>query len=292
MDFSKALIRCHRIGDMMTDPRGCITANQLEELLQLQNKETEKGKPLTDKQLQRLAELVLKRDETEKEPLSESCITYLIELYCLYRYGRTFRDKSQYVKQLQKGTQVEEDSLDLIAMIDNEHYIKNEERLENEHFTGIPDTYLGEHIRLAKWIEDIKSSWDLESYFPNVTGQLEPRYWWQMQGYYSLTGAMEGAVSFCLVNTPETLINDEKRKLFYQMEVPTDENPDYLREATLLEYRMKFDNIPIEERRVRFYVKRDDDAIERAKKRVIRCRTWLKNFHDSHMVFIKSQKRA
>jgi hypothetical protein len=290
MDFSKALIRCHKLGDLLTEPRGCITANQLEEIIELQTKKKE----LTDKQVQRLAELILKRDETEKEPLSEACITYLIELYQFMRYGRRPKDKTAYVKQLSKGTSVEEDSLDLISKLDNVMYRKNEERLDNEFFTGIPDAWLGEDILAATWIEDIKSSWDLESFFPNIVEclkdgkppQLQTRYWWQIQGYFDLTGAREGAVSFCLVNTPESLINDEKYKLLRKLDVATDEDPRFLMEAAEIERNMKFDDIPPQERRVRFIVQRDDAAIEKAKKRVVRCRKWLEGFHQQHLKLI------
>lgn len=287
MDFSKALIRCHRIGDIMVDPQGCITDKQLVELTDL----TTRTKPLTDNQKKRVEELEEKKAFAATEPLSKSCEVYLMELYWFLRHGRKFKDKSQFVKQIQKGTQVEEDSLDMIAALDNRFYLKNEERLDDDHFTGIPDTYLGESVFNADWVEDIKSSWDLETFAPNVMGVLNPTYWWQMQGYFALTGAREGAVSFCLVNTPESLINDETKRLFYKMDVATEENPDYLREKTLLEYRMRFDNIPIEERRVRFYVKRDDDAIERARKRVERCRKWLADYYKKHMDFIAKQTR-
>lgn len=285
IDFSKALVRSSKIGDTMTEPKGCITAKQLEKLSALQEKQN--GKGLTAKQLEELAQLILKREESEDEPLSEACQVYLMELYSYYRYGRKFRDKLQDLKQIMKGTQVEEDSLDLIALLDKRHYKKNDERLKNEFFEGEPDVFLGESILQATWIEDVKSSWDMESFLPQLRNELNPSYWWQLQGYFALTGAQEGAVSFCLVNTPESLQNDERMRLLRKMDVATELNPKYVKAEAELLFNMKFDDIPMEERRIRFFVKRDDEAIAKAQKRVGRCRKWLADFQDAHLSRIK-----
>jgi hypothetical protein len=284
-DFSKALVRCSAIGCIMTEPRGCITEKQLK-LQQLQDKPK-----LTEKQLEELAALVLRRKESESEPLSEAAQTYLIELYTYMVHGRRFKDKAQFIKQIQKGNLVEEDSLDLISRLDKQFYFKNDERLNNEFFTGEPDVYLGKSIREAKWIEDVKSSWDLETFMPRwLQTELDPIYWWQLQGYFDLTGATEGAVSFCLVNTPEPILNDEKRRLLYTLGAATDENPEYKRLAAELEFNSKFDDIPLNEKRIRFLVKRDDEAIAKAKKRVERCRRWLAEYHDARLSLLNTKQ--
>jgi hypothetical protein len=286
-DFSKALVRCSAIGYIMQPPRGCITEKQLQRLAELENKPK-----LTDKQLQELADLVLKNDETAKEPLSEAAKTYLLEVYAFVRYGRKFKDKSDFVKQIRKGTSVEEDSFTLISVLDRKLYKKNDQRINNEFFTGEPDYYEGEDIRQAEWIEDTKSSWDLETFLPQITAEVDPIYYAQMQGYFDLTGAKEGGVSFCLVNTPESQINDERKRLFYQMDVATELNPKYLAAVAEVEHRMKFDDIPMNERRHRFIIQRDDAFIEKAKRKVERCRRWLEEYHEIHMgiLGIKNEK--
>jgi hypothetical protein len=284
MDFSNALVRCSAIGKIMTEPKGCITEKQLVKLQELQVKETQKG--LTPKQLEELAQLILKRQESEDEPLSDTAQEYLMELYSIVKYQRRFRDKLEFVKQVQKGTQAEEDSLDLISLLDYRHYKKNDERLENDFLTGEPDYFDGESIRNAVWIEDVKSSWDLESFLPNLRKSLDPIYYWQIQGYFDLTGAKEGAVSFCLVDTPESLINEEKYRLFKRLDVATEENPVYLKMVAELEHRMRFGDIPKEERRIRFFVQRNDADIEKIHRRVERCRKWLAEFHNTHMAMV------
>jgi hypothetical protein len=207
----------------------------------------------------------------------------LLELYSIMRYGRRFKDKGQFVKQIKKGTTVEEDSLDLISKLDNQLYKKNEERLQNEWLTGIPDTFLGESITTARWIEDIKSSWDMETFLPNIGKELDSDYEWQLQGYFDLTGAPKGAISFCLVNTPESLKNDEKYRLLKQLDVATEEDPLYKEMAALIDLNCTFDDIPENERRIRFIVERDDARIEKIHKKVGRARKWLADYHKDHM---------
>jgi hypothetical protein len=276
VDFSKALVRCSKIGAIMSLPKGCITDKQLIELAKLQAKPERTVKQQAD-----LDDLIAKKEFTDSLPLSADGIKYLKELYCFVRYGRKFKDIR--AKQIMKGRTAEEDAADLIAQLDNFLYLKNDIRLDNDWLTGEPDFFKGESIFNADWIEDTKCSWDLESFMENELAELDTSYWWQMQGYFDLTGAKEGAVSFCLVNTPEPLQNDEKKRLFYQMDVATEENPKYLAALADLMPNLIFDDIPAIERRIRFVVKRDDAAIDRIHKKVERCRTWLKEYHELRM---------
>jgi hypothetical protein len=45
---------------------------------------------------------------------------------------------------------------------------------------------------------------------------------------------------------------------------------------------MIFDDIPIERRRTRFIVDRDDDLIKKIYKRVEQCRVWLIKYHEEY----------
>jgi hypothetical protein len=275
-DFSKALVRCSAIGLAMSENRGCITDKQLQKIKDLQCKDK-----LTMKQLEELSLLILKREESEDWQPSDTCMRYLIELHGYMLYGRRFKDKD-YIKQIQKGTQVEEDSIDLVSRLDKRFYQKNEERINNEFVTGIPDLYLGESILSAEYLIDIKSSWDWETFRCVSLGDLSKGYNYQLQGYFGLTGARKGEVSHVLVNTPESIMNDEKRRLFYKLDVATEENPKYLKAAAELELSMIFDDIPIERRRTRFIVDRDDDLIKKIYKRVEQCRVWLIKYHEEY----------
>jgi hypothetical protein len=98
----------------------------------------------------------------------------------------------------------------------------------------------------------------------------------------ALTGATEGEVAYCLVSMPEEIINSEKKRIFYLMNPATEQNPEYLAAIDKLENNMIFDEIPEEERVVRFKVERDEAVIQRIYERVRRCREWLAEFEKLH----------
>lgn len=276
-DFSKALVRCSAIGDIMSDSRGCITEKQLQKIKEFQGKDK-----LTTKQLEELALLILKRKESEEFQPSDTCAKRLIEIHTYMLYGRKFKDKGKFIKQIQKGTTVEEDSITIISLLDRKFYKKNEHRINGEFLTGVPDLYEGEDILDAEYLIDIKSSYDLETFRCASLGCLDKTYEYQLQGYFALTGARRGEISYVLVNTPESILNDMKKSLFYKLDVATEENPKYLAAVAELEFEHKFDDIPIERRRFKYVVERDDNLIAQINRRVEQCRVWLDKYHKEY----------
>ncbi len=185
---------------------------------------------------------------------------------------------------MSKGVLAEQDSIDLINYIDGTEYIKNEERITNEFLSGIPDSWRGESIRKADYVPDVKTSWDFDTFMENVGKPLNPVYWWQLQGYFDLTEAKEGEISYCLVNTPQSIIDSEVMKLQRDMDAVTIESPDYRRSEALLINNMTFDDIPVLERRLKFAVKRDDAAIERIHQKVPQFRDYLFEIQELHLL--------
>ncbi len=222
------------------------------------------------------------KDKATKDAggLSKTAISHLAKIYVWEKYGRK---KEIITAAMSKGLLVEEDSITLISQVEKKMYKKNEERIANEYFTGIPDMYEGTSILKAKYVKDAKSAWDLESFIKNETDGLNKDWYWQLQGYFSLTGAKRGSVDICLVNTPQHLINDEKKRLFYKMNVATEENEDYKIACAELEYNMIFDDIKKEERVIKFEVERNDADIELAQQKVIKAREWLAEFDEKRM---------
>ncbi len=193
-------IRCSSIGKIMTGGNG-ITEKQLITLNTLKAKEKR-----TDKQQETLQELINKRDTPP--PLSETTKKYCLELYA-ESLGRRRDIQSKY---LSKGIAVEDDSITLLSMLTNKFYTKNTKRYNNAFITGEPDL-----VPDQDELDDIKSSWDLVT-FLNVRQNPtpDPNYYGQLQGYMELTGRKRANLRYCLVNATPTLIDDEKRRLFYQ----------------------------------------------------------------------------
>jgi hypothetical protein len=218
-----------------------------------------------------------KKDTKTVEELSETAKGELLKIYILEVYGR---EKEIHSKYIEKGLAVEEDSITLLSRIKKIPFFKNKERKENDFITGevdIKDPYL----------MDTKSCWDLHTFMETKTKKLNKSYEYQIQGYCDLYGFDQCSICYCLIDTPLGLIEDEKRKLFYKMNVPTTENPEYLKACEALEKEMTFSDIPFEERINEIVVKRSPAIIESVYERVPLWREWLNNFYEQQYKHLK-----
>jgi hypothetical protein len=227
------------------------------------------------------------KDKASKEmgELSKTAKTHLKSIYIREKYGR---QKDVVTKQMQKGLDVEEESITLLSRVQKKMLYKNEERLNNGYITGLPDIFEGENIRNAKSITDIKSSYDLFSFLGNIGEPLDRDYYYQLQGYMALSGAPIAYIAYCLVNTPQNIIDGEKYRLLKSMNVISEESPEFVKEAMKIEKNLTFDDIPKEERVLIFKVEKDDDIIEKINLTVIKARTYLAEFEQTHLNFNKS----
>lgn len=214
------------------------------------------------------------KEKTKKDAgdLSESAKTHLMDVYVSRKYGRRTDVFSKY---LEKGLAVEEESITLYSRVKKEFFKKNDQHLTNEYIMGSLDLYKGKSILEATRVVDIKSSWDIFTFFRNITKPINKDYYWQLQGYMALTGAKESTLAYCLVNTPELMILDEERKLMYRMNAGTYENPEYIEACSELRKLAEYDDIPMSERVIEFTVERNDEDIERMYKKVQKCRSFL-----------------
>ena len=108
-------------------------------------------------------------------------------------------------KYMDKGLQVEDESIELLNRVMFTNYSKNKERRENDWITGEPDIVTHDRIY------DIKSSWSLTT-FPVTSKQGEDKgYEWQLRAYMWLFDVDQASLAYCLVPTPEHLIGYESR---------------------------------------------------------------------------------
>lgn len=219
--------------------------------------------------------------------LSETTKSYLVDMYVAATYGRQKEFSNKYVE---KGLMVEEDSITLYSRIKKEFFQKNEELIQNNFIKGTPDLFVGKSIKKANVIIDIKSSWDIFTYFATYTKDINKDYWWQLQGYMALTGASSARLAYCLLDTPEMLISDEKRKLMYKMGAVTNESPEYIEACKEIDFSMKYGDIPLEQRLNEFYIERDDEAIAKLYKKIDLAREFLINFKDELSISWQNQK--
>lgn len=229
------------------------------------------------------------REKAAKEQglLSKTAQSHLKSVYIKEKYGR---EKDILTKQIQKGLMVEEDSITLLSRVQRKMLKKNTERISNEFITGLPDIFEGESIYNADTITDIKSSYDLHTFINNIGEPLDNNYYYQLQGYMALSGAKMAYIAYCLVNTPQHIIDGEKYRLLRSMDVISEDNPEYIERAMKIEKAMTFDDIPKEERVLIFEVERNDELIENIYEKVNMARLYLSQFEGKHINFNKKQQ--
>jgi hypothetical protein len=210
--------------------------------------------------------------------LSKTAQKHLLDVYIAEKYGRK---KDIQTKQMRKGIEVEQDSIELLSMYLKMPFTKNDQRFTNDYITGFPDIIDNDRII------DIKSSYDLWTFIGNIPDKLDSLYHWQMQSYMWLTGAKSALIAYCLVNTPESIIEQEKYYLLKKMDVATEESPEYVKEAMKIEFNMSFDDISLEERVLMFNVGRNEDDILRIQQKVEKAREFLRELEETHLNFNK-----
>lgn len=243
-DWSKTLIRCSSLGDLLTEPKN--------------------------------------KSDKDAGNLSKTAQTMLIRDYVRVRYDRT-KEVGSFA--MEKGTFAEENSIDLLSKYLKRFLKKNEERLNSDYLTGLPDIFEGENIIGCDFIWDIKTCQDIWTFLDKITGDLDTTYYRQLQGYMALTGCKKAAIAYCLTDTPEHMIVSEKRKLMYQMNVISEESPEYLEAAAGLELNLIYPDIDISEKVLIFPVERDEQVISKIYQKVEKAREFLSEFEQKHKTF-------
>jgi len=222
-----------------------------------------------DKQLIRCSALgrVMKNDRSNKA-MGETAKSYLEELYNEVVFGIR---KNFMSKHIEKGLQSEEAAIAFLSDLHGEFYTKNDEYRNNQFICGTADIITDNCVR------DIKCSWDAST-FPFHDKELPNKeYFYQLHGYMFLWDLDTAYVDYVLINTPDRLVEDEKRRAAWNIGATTDLSPEYLELCAEIDKQHNFDHIP-KERRVRsFEIKRDEQVIESIKTRILEAREYLKS---------------
>ena len=278
--FKNFEFRPSSIGHIMTSLES-ITDKQLETLDYLLSR----PKP-TENQQKQIKELEAKRDFVETiDTLPKGIKTYLNGIFRSVYWGRSRMLSNKY---LDKGNMCEQDVLEIASLVDNEFYVKNDEKLSNGYVAGTPDNRQDGKIR------DAKANWDMDSF---DSAELTSLYEWQIKAYCWLDGVTEGELIYGLVNNPIHQIIAAKQSLWYSLGQPEDDDYNWIRQVSQLERNMIFDlykfrdehpnyelesplldfHIPYYFRVKKFDVKLEEKDIENMKRRIILCREYLLN---------------
>ena len=240
MDFSKILFRASGVGNLMIGSQKI--KNQSDECFY-----------------------------TDFKSIGETTKKYLTAVMISKVYGR---DKELMNKYVQKGIMVEEESITLYSRVSGKFFSKNYAHLQNDYTEGTPDLFEGQDILRAKKITDIKSSYDIYTFWNAKRNDLNMMYYWQLQTYMSLTGAQESELAYCLVDKPETIIEGEKRRFMWDAGIKGED--EYNHEVfEMIEKLAHYDDIPINERIYIIKILRNEEDIERLHRRIILTRQWM-----------------
>lgn len=226
------------------------------------------------KKPEELLDLIKKRDAPPE--LSDTAKALVRKVWLRNEKGIYENIKSKF---LDKGIIKEEDSISLITEVEGILYVKNEERIENEFFTGECD--IVKDFEFKRLIIDTKTSWSADTFMAS-----KPTLYYEVQGqiYMHLYDADEFELKFCLVDTPEHLIQSEKdrQKYKYYSGDMTDAELDFLENSMKpiydqIDRNMIFSNnerIKKEECIKTFYFKRDRDLYQKLVDKVKLARTY------------------
>ena len=195
--------------------------------------------------------------------LSQTAKSYIEELAKEHLFGIKKVFKSRYTD---KGNEVEEQAIELTEdVLGFEFLTKNEKYFENDYIKGTPD------VITTSLIIDVKSSWSGET-FPFFESELPNKdYYYQVMGYMWLTGKQNALISYCLINTPEEIVNDEIRRTAwgkYEIE-PSEET---IREVKSVH---NFSHIPKDRRVKAFHVEFNEGVVNEMKTRIDECRKYF-----------------
>jgi len=205
---------------------------------------------------------IMTSPKSKGEVLSQTAKTYLKELVLEEKFGIKKEFSSRYTD---KGNTQEDLAIEMASQVLNLPFaLKNTDYFENEFIKGTPDLVLEDEI------VDIKCSWDGTT-FPWFEDELSNKdYYWQLVGYMWLTGKYKARVVYCLVDTPEEIVQDEIRRTSWKkFEID-------VTEETENEVRAKHEFSHISEnKRVRAYlIALLDEDIEKVKEKLLHAREY------------------
>jgi hypothetical protein len=209
-----------------------------------------------------LTEPKLKADK-EAGKLSDTTKTLVEDLWLYNTYGFRESIKNDY---MDKGNTCEQDSMELVQeVLGGQFRSRFAKKLENDYIVGTPD------IVLTDCVEDIKTSWNLKTYF---NAEPTTMYKVQAQCYMWLTGVHSYRLIYCLVPTPQHLVSNEMQKLSYKFGGNYD-NPDYIEQCQQIQRNNDLINeIPKADRVKVFEFTYDEAVIEKLKGQIEKARIY------------------
>jgi hypothetical protein len=204
--------------------------------------------------------------------LAQTVKTYLKEIYLKEEHGY---EEPIMTDPIMKGLLNEQDSIDLCQRVMGGKFrMKNRKHFNNEHFVGTPDVILDDCI------EDVKTSWDLKTFFncgdtesSDKEREIQKAYYYQGLVYMAMLGIKSYRLIYCLTNTPEEIVNGLISRVYWKFGSDT-QNPDYIKFSEQIKRNHNFDHIPDEKRIKVFEFEFDQEKYYDLVQRAVRAREY------------------
>lgn len=249
---------------------GLTAKQEIEYSTLFSRKNDPKQKPLTQKMEEDLAWLTEKK---ENLVLPAGAKSYCEQWYLEKKYNRK---KEWYSNKVEKGLRVEPIGIKMLSSFEGVELSKNDEWFDNKFIEGTPDVIFNDTVA------DIKSSWDIFT-FPWFEKELPNKdYYWQLQGYMDIAKINKAFIAYCLIDTPNPIIQLELKKLYYASGGVADEWTPEINEQ--LAENFKFSDIPEMDRIKKFEVLKNQPDIQRIYERVEMCRKYIDTLKENKEV--------
>lgn len=206
---------------------------------------------------------VMTKAQTKSDLIGKTCKEYLNEYILEKVYGIKKEIQSKY---LDKGISCEELSINLMSVYFDDIFEKNDVWFENNFITGTPDVIKDDTVY------DLKTSWSAIT-FPFFDIEPDKKYFYQAQCYLWLTGLDKFKLVYCLINTPDHLVNDEIRRFCWENNIM--DCPDEIEREIRLNHN--FDRIPLDKRIKIFEIEKDPEIIKEMEAKILICRDFINN---------------
>jgi hypothetical protein len=292
-DWSDWRVTCSGISEIMVRPQGAKppTKSELKKIDAILNKEE-----TTEADVLFLLQMEEKEARYKNPELSATAIKHLIRRYSWEKYNKRVVSIDYARSTARKGNIMEDEAIEIVSNLDKEKYVKEQGVIGNDYLNGVCDVF---HTATRKII-DVKASWNIYTFMPNIITPITDNYWYQMQGYMEIYDADVAEVCHVLVNTPPHLIMRERERLAdkYMTGEITKDKYDSGMEG--LDHSFDYNKIPVKRRVIRQEILRHRDVIPLIYSNVNKCRLWLNEFEKIHILnkkiiippdkYVKSQK--
>jgi hypothetical protein len=283
MNFSELKFNCSDLPQLMSNGRENKPLNDAQKMQFAKIKaKIYNGIKLTKTDLDNYEKFSKREDADGKSVLlCKANETVLKRIYSREKYGKQALLGKENIPHLVNGVVSERDSLKLASEVLGIKPKVYKDTISNDHIKGRIDAYSGSSIKKAKHIYEIKTASNYETFLDFIdNAQEESLYYWQMQGYLSITGAKRGTLIHCCTSYHPDIVTQQVNIYLSRIKGLNLPHEYVSKRIEHIRKNMNFDDIPAHQRVYAITIERNDDDIDAIRQKMALCRDWLVSFEE------------